>query len=157
MTSDPELKLQECNCLALRHAARYVTQFYDRHLAVTQLRTTQFSVLAKLERLGAMSINALAAEMVMDRTTLGRNILPLERDGLIAIKQEESDRRSKKLYLTKAGAERLRRARTLWVEAQNEFETAVGEKHAADLRALLGAVVSSALGAPDQLRTIESE
>lgn len=148
MTVNPELKPQECNCLVLRQAARYVTQFYDRHLAATQLRTTQFSVLAKLKRLGPMTINALAAEMVMDRTTLGRNILPLERDGLIAIKQEESDRRSKKLYLTKAGAERLRRGRTLWVEAQKQFETALGGKHAADLRALLRAVISSGLGAP---------
>jgi len=148
MTADPQPKSQQCNCLALRQAARYVTQFYDRHLATAELRTTQFSVIATLNRVGPITINALAAEMVMDRTTLGRNILPLEREGLIAIEQEETDRRSKKLHLTKAGAERLRRALPLWVEAQKQFETTLGGKHAADLRALLGTVVSSGLGAP---------
>ncbi len=76
---------QDCNCLAVRQAARHVTQFYDRFLAPAGLRTTQFSILARLRRKGATTINALAADMVMDRTTLGRNILPLERDGLIRI------------------------------------------------------------------------
>src|SRR3974390_1338362 len=95
--------LEERNCLAVRQAARHVTQLYDQHLAASGLRATQFSVLARLRRRGPMSINALAAEMVMDRTTLGRNILPLERDGLIEIKPLLSDRRSKELHLTKRG------------------------------------------------------
>src|SRR6201997_3826786 len=84
-----------CNCLALRQAARHVTQFYDRFLAPSGLRATQFSILAKLRRTGPMTINALADELVMDRTTLGRNILPLQRDGLIAVVPGKSDRRSK--------------------------------------------------------------
>ena len=74
-----------CNCLALRQAARHVSQFYDQFLIGSGLRTTQYSILARLQRKGTMSINALATELVMDRTTLGRNILPLQRDGLIAI------------------------------------------------------------------------
>ena len=72
-----------CNCLALRQAARHVTQFYDQFLAPSDLRSTQYSILARLQRRGPMTINALAGELVMDRTTLGRNILPLQRDGLI--------------------------------------------------------------------------
>jgi len=66
-----------CNCLALRQAARHVSQFYDQFLAGCGLRGTQYSILARLQRRGPMSINALAAALVMDRTTLGRNILPL--------------------------------------------------------------------------------
>src|SRR5260370_129372 len=50
----------ECNCLALRQAARHVTQFYDQCLAPSGLRTTQLSILAKLKRLGPLTINALA-------------------------------------------------------------------------------------------------
>jgi hypothetical protein len=69
----------DCNCLDVRQAARHITRFYDPFLAASGLRTTQFSILAKLTRLRPMTFNALAAEMVMDRTTLGRNILPLER------------------------------------------------------------------------------
>src|SRR5213075_3104082 len=101
-------KIQQCNCLALRQAARHISQFYDQHLASTGLRTTQFSILAKLSRLGPMTINSLARELVMDRTTLGRTMLPLERDGLIVINDGTLDRRSKQLHLTRAGVERLR-------------------------------------------------
>src|SRR5438046_10240136 len=97
----------ECNCLALRQAARHVTQFYDQCLAPSGLRTTQLSILAKLKRLGPLTINALARELVMDRTTLGRTMLPLERDGLIAIKDGALDRRSKQVHLTKSGVEAL--------------------------------------------------
>ena len=98
----------DCNCLAVRQAARHITQFYDQLLTPSGLRTTQFSILAKLRRLGPMTINALAAEMVMDRTTLGRNILPLERDGLIAVEQGSRDRRSKELRVTETGEARFR-------------------------------------------------
>jgi len=63
--------LEDCNCLAVRQAARHITQFYDHFLAPSRLRTTQFSILAMLRRLGPMTINALAAEMVMDRIGCG--------------------------------------------------------------------------------------
>src|SRR6478752_1820545 len=105
---------EDCNCLAVRQAARHITQFYDAFLFPAGLRTTQFSILAKLRRLGPMTINALAAEMVMDRTTLGRNIRPLQREGLLAVAPGQSDRRSKELRLTEAGIERLRTAVGGW-------------------------------------------
>jgi DNA-binding MarR family transcriptional regulator len=106
------------------------------------LRTTQYSILARLHRKGTMSINALAAELVMDRTTLGRNILPLERDGLIAIKPGRIDRRSKELKLTKAGAARFRTAGEAWRQAQARFEAAFGGKRAKELRLLLHEVAT---------------
>src|SRR5437879_8957787 len=106
MPTDTFLRPNDCNCLAVRQAARHITQFYDKFLAPGGLRTTQFSILAKLRRAGPLTINALAADLVMDRTTLGRNILPLERDGLIAVERGSRDRRSKTLRLTEAGAAR---------------------------------------------------
>ena len=145
MTRAAELESELCNCLALRQAARHVTQFYDQHLVPTGVRTTQFSILAKLQRSGPMTINALAEQMVMDRTTLGRNIQPLERDGLIAIGRGRTDRRSKELRLTEAGAATLRAATTAWAEAQARFEAAFGAERAADMRALLRAVTASEL------------
>ena len=148
MPADTDALSQECNCLALRQAARHATQFYDRYLAPTELRTTQFSILAKLKRLGPMTINALASELVMDRTTLGRTMLPLERDGLITVKDATSDRRSKELHLTKAGAGRLRAARKLWSEAQTRFEAVFGAERAFRLRNELHAVASTELGTP---------
>jgi DNA-binding MarR family transcriptional regulator len=130
----------------VRQAARHVTQFYDQLLAPCGLRTTQFSILAKLRRLGPMTINALAAEMVMDRTTLGRNILPLERDGLIAVQQGSRDRRSKELRVTAAGEARFRAGMKGWAQAQRQFEKAFGEKRTADMRAILHAVTATELG-----------
>ena len=142
-----ELKPEICNCLALRQATRLVTQFYDQHLAASGLRGTQYSILARLDRLGPTTINALAAELVMDRTTLGRNILPLERDGLIRVEPNSADARSRDLALTAKGANRLRAARAGWVKAQKGFDAVFGGKNAAELRALLKSVVTSELGA----------
>src|SRR6266446_7203729 len=143
MPSDTATPSPECNCLALRQAARHVTQFYDQCLAPSGLRTTQLSILAKLKRLGPLTINALARELVMDRTTLGRTMLPLERDGLIGIEDGTLDRRSKELRLTKAGTERLRIAWRLWSEAQMQFDATFGGERASALRNELRALVSS--------------
>jgi DNA-binding MarR family transcriptional regulator len=112
-------------------------------LAQIGLRTTQFSILAKLKRLGPLTINTLARDMVMDRTTLGRNILPLERDGLIMIEATASDRRAKELHLTKAGEKRLQEALKAWSQAQARFETSFGIKRASELRRSLRAVVAT--------------
>jgi DNA-binding MarR family transcriptional regulator len=126
-----------CNCLALRQATRHVTQFYDQFISPLGLRATQYSILARLARRGAMTINALAAELVMDRTTLGRNIQPLQRDGLIAVGPGKTDRRSKELRLTRAGTERFQTAQKGWSKAQAEFERTYGAKRAKALRTLL--------------------
>jgi DNA-binding MarR family transcriptional regulator len=137
----------DCNCLAVRQAARHITQFYDQFLAPSGLRTTQFSILAKLRRLGPMTINALAADLVMDRTTLGRNLLPLERDGLIAVETGKRDRRSKEVRLTETGAARFRAGVKGWTEAQKGFASAFGARRTTELRTLLHAVAATELGA----------
>jgi DNA-binding MarR family transcriptional regulator len=134
---------ENCNCFAVRSAARHVTQFYDQFLMPIGLRVTQFSILAKLKRMGPLTINALAKEMVMDRTTLGRNVQPLERDGLIRIEPAASDRRAKELRLTKTGEKRLQDGIAAWSAAQTRFEASFGAKRAAELRALLRAVIAS--------------
>ena len=154
MATKPLPNSTDCNCLAVRQAARYITQFYDRYLAAAGLRTTQYGILSRLQRHGPMSINTLAAELVVDRTTLGRNIRPLERDDLIAIESDPSDRRSKILRLTKAGNARFQRAQKRWDEAQRRFERAYGGRQASQLRESLRAVVASELGPLD---TMEAE
>jgi len=134
-----------CNCLALRQATRHVTQFYDQFIGPLGLRATQYSIIARLHRKGAMTINALAADLVMDRTTLGRNIRPLQRDGLIAIGPGEIDRRRKELRLTRAGVARFQAAHKGWARAQARFERAFGQKRAKALRTLLEDVTSREL------------
>jgi DNA-binding MarR family transcriptional regulator len=137
------IKPLECNCAAIRQAARHVTRHYDQHMAQVGLRSSQFSILTKLRRMGPLKINALAAAMGMDRTTLGRNILPLERDGLITIDPGTEDLRSKAVSLTKAGAEKQRTGLKHWQAAQAGFEQSFGPQRSAELRALLDAVVAS--------------
>ncbi len=132
-----------CNCLAVRQAARQITQLYDRHMAATGLTTSQYSILAKLSRLGPLSINALAAQMVMDRTTTGRAVQPLERDKLVAI-EAGSDARTKLVRLTPAGAKRFKAAVAHWHAAQHDFERSYGTDEAATLRTALARV--SAIG-----------
>jgi DNA-binding MarR family transcriptional regulator len=132
-----------CNCAALRKAARYVTQLYDQHLAAAGLRNTQFTILARLKRLGPTTIHVLARDMVMDRTTLGRTIVPLERRRLIAVRRGRDDGRSRELHLTKVGVARLDAAFEGWAKAQAQFERALGGGRAARLRSLLHAVVAS--------------
>jgi len=136
-----------CNCLALRQATRHVTQFYDQFLTPVGLRATQYSILARLHRRGAMTINALAAELVMDRTTLGRNVRPLQRDGLVAIGPGKTDRRRKELRLTPSGLARFEAAQKGWTKAQTGFERNFGVRRAKALRVLLEDAASRELTA----------
>jgi DNA-binding MarR family transcriptional regulator len=135
--------LSDCNCLAVRQAARHVTQFYDQLFVPVGLRATQFAILSRLRRQGPMTINVLAKLLVMDRTTLGRNILPLQRDGLIEIVASATDRRRRELRLTETGLARYAAALECWSQAQLRFETVFGGERAAALRALLRDVVAT--------------
>ena len=134
---------RRCDCSALREAARYVTLLYDRHLTPAGLSSTQFSILARLKELGPTTINALAQDLVMDRTTVGRNILPLQRRRLIVVKRGESDARRKELHLTKVGLARLEAGFDGWATAQAQFEGMVGKERASQLRDLLRVVVGT--------------
>jgi DNA-binding MarR family transcriptional regulator len=126
----------------VRQAARRVTSFYDAALAPLGIRVSQFSILARLRRDGPRSIQALAAELVMDRTTLGRNIRPLERDGLLCAVADPADRRARLLSLTARGNETVAAAAPIWRETQSRFEALYGPGPAADLRAALQGVVA---------------
>jgi DNA-binding MarR family transcriptional regulator len=131
-----------CNCLALRQAARHVSQIYDRRLAIVGLKGSQYSILNKLGRVGSISMNDLAKLMVMDRTTVGRAVRPLERDGLLKMKPGE-DGRVRKLSLTPGGARLLADANVEWQKAQSEVESAFGEASSAELRRTLTRLIES--------------
>jgi DNA-binding MarR family transcriptional regulator len=126
----------------LRQAARHATQLYERHLAPTGLTSPQYSLLAKLARLGPQSINALAATMVMDRTTTTRVLRPLARDKLIAIAPGE-DERTRMVRITPAGGARVKAAAACWRAAQKEFEAGYGADAAERLRDELARVVTA--------------
>lgn len=140
--------LDVCHCSAIRKAARHVTQHYDRHLAPAGLTVTQFGLLARLDRYGPLTVNQLAARLGMDRTTLGRIMKPLEREGLIAIAPDPADRRRRALSTTATGLARIQRARPLWSTAQAAFEQSFGAAACGDLKATLGRVLDTAFVKP---------
>jgi DNA-binding MarR family transcriptional regulator len=96
----------------------------------------------QIERGGAPAMGALSEALVMDRSALAHNLKPLERDGLIAVKVDPHDRRSRLVALTKRGAARLEESKTLWELAQRRFEAAFGTKRAAELRQTLAVIAS---------------
>src|SRR5690349_25003393 len=84
MPAPPAMTPDACSCISLRKAARHVSQFYDVYLAPLGIRTTQYSILSRVARHGSPRITTLAAELAMDRSTMSRNLAPLERMGLLA-------------------------------------------------------------------------
>ncbi|APR77512.1 Transcriptional regulator, MarR family protein [Minicystis rosea] len=131
-----------CNCLTLRQASRFLTQRYDEAIAPSGLRITQYSILAVLHRLGPSSVQQLADALVMDRSTLGHNLRPIERSGLVALHVDPADRRMRRLALTARGQKALAAARPLWEAAQARFEAEYGAKDAEALRGLLRRMIT---------------
>ena len=140
----PVLERNRCNCLALRKASRHMTLFYDAALEPSGLRSTQFALLTEIHRRGDAppSIGDLAEALVMDQSTIGQNLRPLQRDGLVALERDEVDRRSRLVKLTRAGRSRLADARPLWLVAQEKFEDRFGKRAAADLRNILADIAA---------------
>ena len=116
------MRLEDCSCMALRRAARRVSNYYDAVLSPSGVRATQYSILALLSDAGALSINDLASRLDLDRTTTGKNLRPLTTARLVKITRSSADGRSRVAELTERGAATLRRARPLWREAQAQFE-----------------------------------
>jgi DNA-binding MarR family transcriptional regulator len=91
-------------------------------LAPSGIWSTQCIIMAVLHERGRLSVNELAEIMVIDRTAMGKNLKPLERDGLIAVNVSEIDRRIRIITLTRRGSKVLEQAYPLWKIAQSRFE-----------------------------------
>ncbi len=116
-----------CTSFNLRKAARAVTQFYDEALKASGLKSTQFSLLTMAAAAGGAPISRLADDMAMDRTTLTRNLRPLEEAGLIRIEAGD-DRRVRKVVVTADGEHILSRAVPMWRRAQTRMIDRLGDE-----------------------------
>lgn len=121
-----------CTCFNLRKAARRVTRFYDAALKASGLKVTQVTLLTAIRITEPVTIKRLAKIMVMDRTTLSRNVSVLNRKGLIHIEPGD-DLRTRKLSLTEQGHAALAAAFPLWQKAQQELVKQLGVERWADL------------------------
>ncbi|MGN6570664.1 MAG: MarR family winged helix-turn-helix transcriptional regulator [Pseudolabrys sp.] len=132
----------QCDCLAIRQAARQITQLYEGHLSKAGLTANQYAILRKLSGLGRLSIGDLAETMVMDSTTVTRAIKPLFRDGLLGVARAK-DKRTRLVDVTARGRAKLRAADGHWRKAQDAFEQAFGAADAQALRQTMWRVVES--------------
>ncbi len=116
---------RECTCFNLRKATRVVTQLFDEAMRSTGLRGTQFSLLAHTYAMGPITVTGLAEAMVTDRTTLARNLEPLEKNGLLKVEPGE-DRRMRIVSITEEGRKKLAEAFPLWKKTQDEIKGMMG-------------------------------
>ena len=132
-----------CACNNFRKASRAVTQLFDEALAPAGLRSTQFVILVTIVVNEPATFALLSDELVMDRSTLSRNIRPLERMGWLTSTTAASSR-VRHFRLTENGRELVARAVPLWSKAQDAFTSAVGETQWAQLRTGLSGAVDAA-------------
>ena len=122
-----------CLCAAARKAARVLTRNYDAHLKPSGLLVTQFSMLMNIARRPGMTVSGLAKLLMMDQTTVTRNLVLLEKRGYIRTEQEADDQRIKRVFISDSGRAKLDQAKPLWAAAQKEMEDKVGRQGLIDL------------------------
>ena len=116
-----------CACTRVRRLDRALTHLYDDALAPSGLHVTQYALLSKLAALGRVTLTRMADELAVERTTLTRNLAPLQRDGLVLV-EPGSDRRTRYVDLTDAGRAALEQARPLWRAAQARVAVGLGRE-----------------------------
>lgn len=137
-----ELDPANCTSFNLRKAARIVAQVYDQYLQPSGLKSTQFSLLKVASGRGPLSISDLAEELVMDRTTLTRNLKPLERDGLVEVVAGK-DARTRNVRVTPQGLKTLKKALPLWEAAQVSVIGELGQTRSRSLLREIHALVQA--------------
>jgi DNA-binding MarR family transcriptional regulator len=116
-----QLVASPCLCNVLRQASRVVSRFYDEELRGVGLRTTQYSLLCVLTRIGPVCQGDLGGLTHLEETTLTRTLRPLVAAGWISTRPG-ADRREKLVTLTAAGTAKLAEARPAWERAQARMQ-----------------------------------
>ena len=122
----------DCACFNVRKAARVITQNFDEIMQPSGLRATQFTILVMIASSDAATMSELADKLVMDRTTLTRNLKPLQEQGLIK-DVSGADRRTRSINLTGKGRGMLLKTLPLWKKAQARMTRYLGEQRFAGL------------------------
>lgn len=133
--------VESCLSLGIRKANRVMSQIYDQHLADCNLRSTQYSILRVLYHRGEATGRDLRNFLVLDQSTMSRNLKPLLRDGFI-VQSEGEDRREKPLKLTSKGRTLHKKAAPLWEKAQAEVKRRLGAEMSQQLLVVSDAIVA---------------
>ena len=113
-----------------------MTAVYDAHLRPAGIRSTQLTLLATIDLTQPVPVQALAEQMMMDRTTLTRGLAVLAKNGWVAMSPDRKDKRVRLIELTGEGVLALREAYPLWQQAQAEITTALHESEGETARRL---------------------
>jgi DNA-binding MarR family transcriptional regulator len=127
-----------CLCLHVQRAARALARAFDEALRPVELTHGQFSLLMSLNRPAPPSMGSVADLLAMDRTTLTANLKPLTRRGLVKVKVDHADKRSRRLVITAAGRTLLAAAAPIWARAHRQAERLLRSTRPDVLRAGLG-------------------
>ena len=130
-----------CMCANIRRAARALTQRYDEALRPLGLTITQFTILQALSLGGERTQGGLGEILAMDSTTLTRTLAVMNRHGWIA-KHYGTDRRERRLRLTRAGTAELNRAAPYWQSTQETLRVRLGKQRWDDLTKLINDTTS---------------
>jgi DNA-binding MarR family transcriptional regulator len=122
----------DCACFNVRKAARVITQNFDEIMQPSGVRATQFTILVMIASSDATTLSELADKLVMDRTTLTRNLKPLQQQGLIK-DMPGMDRRTRSIDLTSKGRKVLLGTLPLWKKAQSRITRYLGEQRFTEL------------------------
>ncbi len=123
----------------MRRASRAAGKLYADILDHAGLDSSQFSVLNTIARFGPISISEIANRLGLDRTTMSRNLIPLEKKGLIEM-SDASKGRARYIELSAAGHEVIAEAIPRWQKAQAEFRNLLGDEDMETLIALMNRV-----------------
>jgi DNA-binding MarR family transcriptional regulator len=132
----PDTRPRGCTNLKLRQLARRVTQHYDAELAKAGLKTTQYSLLSHVLKLGPIRPGDLAQAMTLDASTLTRNLQPLLAAGWADL-AAGTDGRSRSVTITEAGRAKQAEGQRRWRAAQEGINELLGLERVAALHALL--------------------
>lgn len=115
-----------CYCTNIRRSTNIISAIYDSALKETELTVAQYCLLINLSRLGSANITHWAEHVGLDRSTMVRNIKPLQNRGLI----ETAEGHGKAFALSEKGKTVLNQAIPKWQEAQMKMEEILGKDDA---------------------------
>jgi DNA-binding MarR family transcriptional regulator len=119
--------VENCVCFNLRWVTRAVTQFYDAEMRRHGIRPTQGSILASLHGKDSWTMAELSDWLGMDRTTLVRNLKPLQRDGFVTVTGGGRGNLVE-LSITTKGRKQIEKLTPAWKSAQSAAVKTLGEK-----------------------------
>jgi DNA-binding MarR family transcriptional regulator len=136
VTLGSSTKPQGCSNARLRQLTRRVSQHYDHEMAKIGLKTTQYSLLSQVLQRGPIRPGDLAKAMVLDASTLTRNLKPLVAAGWITV-VSGADSRSHLVAITEAGREKRVEAQRRWKAAQESLNELLGVERVLALHELI--------------------